>query len=57
MGTKWEVYAWRSYTTDRNERGYDYRDELVYQGFWAPAALWAAIKAKRTAGCVKIEWR
>lgn len=57
MGTKWEVHAYRRYTTELSERGYEYRYEIVYQGFWAPAAIWAAVKAKRTAGCVKVEWR
>lgn len=52
MGNTWEVYAWREIN---GLVKYDY--VMVYCGESWLSAIWAAIKAKRTCGCVKIEWR
>lgn len=53
MGSKWTVLAW---VKDDNVReGYFWMD--VYRGESVFGALRAARKAKRTAGCVKMEWR
>ena len=57
MGYRWEVYAYRKYSTALSERGYEYRYEEVHRGNSMLGAFWAAAKAKRTAGCVKVEWR
>ena len=52
MGNTWEVYAWR----EVNELvRFDY--VMVYRGESWVSAIWAAVKAKRTCGCVKVEWR
>lgn len=50
MGWKYEVHAWSF-----GIAGWGYREVYQGQSFWK--ALNAARKAKRTSGCVKIEWR
>lgn len=52
MGNTWEVYAWREVN---GLVKYDY--VIVYQGESWLAAIWTALKEKRTSGCVKVEWR
>lgn len=51
MGTKYETHAW----VDRGNTAYSF--EVVYQGRSLIKAVVAAIRAKRTAGMVKVEWR
>ena len=51
MGWKYEVMAWT-----RQSDG-SYRDEAVYQGQSLVAAIRWMRKAKRTSGCVRLEWR
>jgi hypothetical protein len=51
MGDRLEVYAW----LPQPQGGYDYVQ--VYGGRSFIAAIRAVIAAKRTAGCVKFEWR
>lgn len=50
MGWRYEVHAWV-----RRDGQYAY--EAVYQGQSLLAAIRAMVKAKRTAGCVRLEWR
>lgn len=50
MGWKYEVYGWKLEID-----GWGYRE--VYQGQSLIKAILSARKAKRTSGCVKIEWR
>lgn len=50
MGSKYEVWAYL-----RLDGGYRY--EHVWQGESPIRALIAARRWKRTAGCVKLEWR
>lgn len=54
MGNTWEVYAWRKMDESHIVK-YDY--VMVYCGESWFTAIKAAIKAKRTCGCVKVEWR
>lgn len=59
MGTKWEVSAYIKYQTIITEDGksYAYRYVSVCMTnslFHAIKAMW---KAKKDAGCVKLEWR
>lgn len=51
MGDKICVDAWV-----RCPHG-DYTYEPVYRGSNPITALWRAARAKRTSGCVRIEWR
>jgi hypothetical protein len=55
MGNKWEVWAYKTSNSPQAVGGYAY--ELVWGGASALGCIRAAIKAKRTAGCVKVEWR
>lgn len=50
MGWTWEVNAWCG-------SGSGYEWVQVFAGESLVRALLAARKAKRTAGCVKVEWR
>jgi hypothetical protein len=52
MGNTWEVYAWKEVNTNVK---YDY--VAVYCGESWLSAIWEAVKAKRSCGCVKVEWR
>jgi hypothetical protein len=54
MGNTWEVYAWQKMDEDHIVK-YDY--VMVYRGESWFAAIWSAAKAKRSCGCVKVEWR
>lgn len=51
MGNKWEVRAW----VKPDNGGYTF--EAVYDGPSMIKAIFAAIRAKRTVGMVKVEWR
>ena len=51
MGWKYEVLAWT-----RHEDG-SYSDVTTYTGQSLIAAVRAMRKAKRTSGCVRLEWR
>ena len=51
MGWKYEVHAW----TKHADGGYSYVN--VYEGSSLIGAIRAARKAKRTSGCVRLEWR
>lgn len=53
MGSKWTVLAWVK--DDNVAGGYIWQD--VYRGESMIGAVRAARRAKRTAGCVKVEWR
>lgn len=52
MGNTFEVWA---YVPNTYATGYEY--QVVYQGENLIRALLAARRAKRSAGCVKLEWR
>jgi len=54
MGNTWEVYAWQQ-MDESHKYKYDY--VMVYRGESWFSAIYAAIKAKRTCGCIKVEWR
>lgn len=54
MGNTWEVYAWRK-MDESHKTQYDF--VLVYAGESWLSAVWNFMLAKRSAGCVKIEWR
>jgi hypothetical protein len=51
MGFTWEVSAW----LPQERGGYDY--EHVYGGRSIVRAIRAMRRAKRSAGCVRLEWR
>lgn len=51
MGWKYEVFAWTQVA------GGPYRDVEVYQGASLVRAVLAMRRAKRTSGCVRLEWR
>ena len=53
MGSTWTVTAW---VKDDNVRG-GYVWMHVYNGESVIAAVRAARRAKRTTGCVQVEWR
>jgi hypothetical protein len=61
MGRRWEVWQWVKVSDAQfafpAEDPDDYKYETVPCRDSALAALWAAWRAKRTAGCVRIEWR
>lgn len=51
MGNKVEVYKWQKHEYDQ------YYFQTVYAGESIVRGLIALIKAKRTSGMVKLEWR
>lgn len=54
MGNTWEVYAWKEMGENHPVK-YDF--VLEYRGESWFHAIWAALRAKRTYRCVKVEWR
>lgn len=50
MGNTWVVVAWV-------KDGDGYRDQEVFRGESMWHALLAARRAKKTSGCVRVEWR
>lgn len=56
MGTKYEVNAWVK-TVNKPEDEPQYEWVNVYRGQNVFRAVVEATKAKRYAGCVKLEWR
>ena len=55
MGNTWEVYAYMNTSKSKNEFRYEYVQTWCGQSLIK--CIFAAIKAKRASGCVKIEWR
>jgi hypothetical protein len=56
MGDKWEVHAWEGGFPHDNT-GSPYRYVQKYRGPSFVKACIVFVKAKKSSGCVKIEWR
>jgi len=57
MGFIWQVWAWRKFGCRDDGTFEGYHDVEVYHGDSLIKTVLATWKAKKTSGCVRMEWR